>query len=449
MNLEIIEITLSEFTKITGQLAELRDKLHQLEPLAQAQRTLLELSPDPAREIMKLRDHVEDKSARITQLQAEIRGKTPLNTEKRATGVSKEQIVEMVLDIKPDLTVEEKTLLQRLAPALEKAGFAGSAVSTSAETQLTSLKDSLQVTKSENSRLKMKIEALEGNIEALQSSLDFIMTESDSLRKKIKQFEDTQLDLGENMRKKDDEIEYYKKFAKEKYDLELKNQELELQCEKLERNCEMLKTGMEELTIKACDGIENDELRTQIEQLKHDLESKQRKIDSLHAELMQEKLKKPQESSQSAANLHEISTLKSQIHQSHLEIQSLSQQLEDSKFELPVLEKKHSQELKSLKSEIAKERGIRMELERSLAECKGELHRVQEVKMMHARVVAASTHEKKMVETLRNRVDELEARNRFLLVTMQQVDDVKQELIREKQRSTQLSEELRKLKTCV
>ena len=68
--------------------------------------------------------------------------------------------------------------------------------------------------------------------------------------------------------------------------------------------------------------------------------------------------------------------------------------------------------------------------------------------MLHARVVAASANEKKMVETLRGRVDELEARNRFLLVTMQQVDDVKQELIREKQRSTQLSEELRRLRPC-
>jgi hypothetical protein len=53
------------------------------------------------------------------------------------------------------------------------------------------------------------------------------------------------------------------------------------------------------------------------------------------------------------------------------------------------------------------------------------------------------------VEALRKRVDELETKHKFLLVTMQQMDDVKQELIREKQRSSQLFEELKRMKPSV
>jgi len=456
MDLEVIEITLSEFTKITGQVAELKDMLHQLEPLAQAQRTLLDLSPDPAREILKLRDQLEEKSAKIVQLQAELQGKPRLEEEQRSGKLRKDQLISAVLEKKPELTSEERSFLHLVLPVFDKLWASSSYMPDdrlpAAESQINSLKDALLKSNKEVNSLKMKTEGLEGNVEALQSSLEFIMTEAETLRKKVKQYEETQDELANEMRKKDEELEYYRVVAKEKYALELRNGELELQVGRLERTCDSLKAGMEELTIKACEGINNDKLRTEVERLSKALREAQGEVQRLESELQQAH----QSSNTLSAKLRDsiqpssqqIAALQTQLTHAQAEARELSDLLEDAHTETTVLQTKHLQEAKSLKSEIAKEKSARLELQQSLENCRLELHRTQEVKMIHARVVAASANEKKMVEALRGRVDELEARNRFLLVTMQQVDDVKQELIREKQRSTQLSEELRRLRPC-
>lgn len=450
MDLEVIEITLSEFTKITGQVAELKDTLHQLEPLALAQRNLLELSPDPVREIVKLRDQLEEKSAKIVQLQAELQDKGRTEEEKRPAKARKEQLISAVLEKKPDLVAEEKSFFPVSNKVLASAPSAAEDHLSSAESQITSLKDALFKSNKEINSLKMKVEGLEGNVEALQSSLEFIMTEAETLRKKVKQYEETQEEIANEMRKKDEEIEYYRRFVKEKYDLELRNGELELQVGKLSRTCESLKAGMEELTIKACEWINNEKLRTEVERLSKALRDSQGEIQRLESDLQRSQQAKASQSAKQREDPQplQITTLQLQLKQAKTDITDLLQQLEDTQTELTVFQNKYNQETKSLKSEIAKEKSTRLELQQSLESCRLELHRTQEVKMLHARVVAASANEKKMVETLRGRVDELEARNRFLLVTMQQVDDVKQELIREKQRSTQLSEELRRLRPC-
>ena len=449
MDLEVIEITLSEFTKITGQVAELKDTLHQLEPLALAQRNLLELSPDPVREIVKLRDQLEEKSAKIVQLQAELQDKGRTEEEKRPAKARKEQLISAVLEKKPDFAADEKSFFPVSNKVLASASAAEDHLS-SAESQITSLKDALFKSNKEITSLKMKAEGLEGNVEALQSSLEFIMTEAETLRKKAKQYEETQEEIANEMRKKDEEIEYYRRFVKEKYDLELRNGELELQVGKLSRTCESLKAGMEELTIKACEWINNEKLRMEVDRLSKALRDSQEEIQRLESDLQRSQQAKASQSAKQREDSQplQIATLQLQLKQAKTDISELLQQLEDTQTELTVFQNKYHQETKSLKSEIAREKATRIELQQSFESCRLELHRTQEVKMLHARVVAASANEKKMVETLRGRVDELEARNRFLLVTMQQVDDVKQELIREKQRSTQLSEELRRLRPC-
>jgi hypothetical protein len=70
------------------------------------------------------------------------------------------------------------------------------------------------------------------------------MAESESLRKMIKQLEEYQVILMGDVRTREEELEQCRRFAKEKYDLELQNRDLELQLEKTKLMSESLKTDL-------------------------------------------------------------------------------------------------------------------------------------------------------------------------------------------------------------
>lgn len=147
------------------------------------------------------------------------------------------------------------------------------------------------------------------------------------------------------------------------------------------------------------------------------------------------------ELTQSSNSKKQESQLQRQVKVAKAEVANMRHQLEDMQAEKEILLRKRPKKRRNFV-----EKGGRQEALKSLEEYRTELYRIQEVKLLHARVVASSANEKRFVEALRKRVDELETKHKFLLVTMQQMDDVKQELIREKQRSSQLSEELKRLR---
>ena len=452
---------MAEFTKITGEIADLKDLLHKHTPLAEAHRSLLAVSPDPLRELSNLRNKVEEKSSEIVKLRDEL--ELLQTIKKPGAGLQqgkfrKDQLISAVLGEKPELTNEERNFLHLILPLVDKMWVNGGQSTelvvnpleeklANADMQIATLKDSLKKSTEEASKLRVRNEGLEGNVEALQSTIELLMTEADQVGRKVRELEEHQYVLMADVRSREEELEQTRRFAKEKYDLELANRDLELQLEKSKRNCEALKTGMEELAIRGMGNSNQDSgmYKTECERL-------ERKLKDVQSELMKSMqannalTMKVAEAAQSSAYKEQITNLQHQAKLAKAEAADARQMVEDLQAEKDIMTKRHLQEAKELRLEIAKEKAGRTEAAKLLEECKVELHRTQEVKMLHARVVAASANEKRFVETLRNQVDELEARNKFLLLTMHQVEDVKQELIREKQRNTELSEELKRLK---
>ena len=416
-----------------SEASQLRHELAAAQVVVTKYQSLLSISSDPAKEIQQLRDQVLSFASKCAELQEELDLLHTMRNDTRDKGKFPAQtLIQGVMEARPSLTDSDQALLRIVIQVCDRlwGSSTPSTIQQTTRTAETKNKDD------EIAALRKENETCRGKINAFEMSLDTLTTESVKFQDEIADLKTQIESLIEELAAREEEIEELRPVAKEKYQLECEKQELALNCEKLKWTCEKNKQEIAEIKTK------NSKFETEILEATELLEKERKNTVELQTKL--------HENEQKSANFKE---LESQLEKKHAdfsilssEYQKISQDLEDAKTELSIQAKKCQNEVKSLRSEIIKERTLREEMENTLGKCQRELQQLQDIKSTHARVAAASISEKKFVETLLAKTQELERTNQRLALAAAQSEEVKMELIREKQRSWSLNQELVMLK---
>lgn len=431
-----------------SESSRLKEELIQAQVIVKKYQSLLALSTDPAQEISNLRDQVVSMSSKCAELQEELELLHGLRLGSREKAVFQpESVIQAVMEAKPVLSESDYTLLRLVIPVVERMWNSGKTVQTKGQRQPANIPETHEKD-DKISALRKENEVLKGKISVFELSLDTLTTETMGLQDEITDLKAQRENLIVELASREEEIEELRPAAKQKYQLECEKQELQLAGEKLERQIEKLKRDLEEFTVQIAAktvemSSEKDRFIAEIAVLKRELEGKERD--------MQEMVRIKEGYEGKLARLEGVELKAAQEHQAFERLSSshqlLAQDLEDTKTELSIQAKRYQNEIKALRSEILKERSQRDELQHAFDQCHHDLLQLQDIRTTHARVAAASISEKKFVETLLEKNRELERANKRLTLEAAQAEDVKMELIREKQRSAGLAQELVTLQT--
>lgn len=433
-----------------SESSRLREELAQAQVQAKKYQSLLLVSPDPAQEISTLRDQVVSMSSKCAELQGELELLHSMRAGAREKGLFQpEKVIQAVMEAKPILSESDHTLLRLVMQTVERmwnGGQTGPALKGQKPAVQT-----LEITRKKEDQiaaLRKENETLKGKISVFELSLDTLTTETMAMQEQVADLKAQRENLIVELAAREEEIEELRPAAKQKYKLECEKQELQLTCDKLERHSEKVKQDMEALIAQSQTQsqkylTEKDTLSSQIAALQGEIAKEREKREELAAsqECFEGKLRLLEAVEAQAAQEREVCLALTSSHQ------AISQDLEDAKTELSIQAKKSQNEIKSLRSEVLKERSQREDLQRAFDQCRHELQQLQDIRTAHVRVAAASISEKKFVETLLAKNQELERVNRRLTLEAGQAEDVKMELIREKQRSAALAQELVTLQT--
>jgi len=428
-----------------SESSRLREELAQAQAQAKKYHCLLAVSPDPAQEIQTLRDQVVSMSSKCAELQGELDLLHSVRPGGREKGqFQPEKVIQAVMEAKPMLSENDHSLLRLVLPTVERMWNGGQSVPAYKGQKEAVQKVEISRNKeAEIATLRKENETLKGKISVFELSLDTLTTETMALQEEIADLKAQQENLIVELAAREEENEELRPAAKQKYKLECEKQELQLACDRLERHSEGIKQDMEALVVRNAAqselfSSERDNLVGQIAALQGELVM-ERRIRAELADLQQGfegKLRRLEAVEAQAAKERAVFLALTSSHQ------ALSQDLEDAKTELSIQAKKAQNEIKSLRSEVLKERSQRSELQSAFSQCSHDLQQLQDIRTTHARVAAASISEKKFVETLLEKTQELERLNRRLTLEAGQAEGVKMELIREKQRSAALAQEL-------
>lgn len=427
-----------------SESSRLKEELAQAQGIVKKYQSLLALSTDPAQEIANLRDQVVSMSSKCAELQEELELLHDLRVGSREKALFQpESVIQAVMEAKPMLSESDHAMLRLVIPVVERMWNSGKTVQGAKGQRQTANTPEMKGKDDKIAALRKENEVLKGKISVFELSLDTLTTETMGLQDEITDLKAQRENLIVELASREEENEELRPAAKQKYQLECEKQELQLACDKLERQLEKLKQDMEELIVQTAAktlemSSEKDRFSGEIAALKRELEGKERD--------MQELVRVKGDYEGKLAGLEGVESQAAQEHQAYVRLssshQALSQDLEDTKTEMTIQAKKYQNEIKALRSEILKERSQRDELQHAYDQCHHDLLQLQDIRTTHARVAAASISEKKFVETLLEKNRELERANKRLTLEAAQAEDVKMELIREKQRSAGLAQEL-------
>ena len=436
-----ITFTMEEFGKFQEELLDLKHQNEVLTSTAQKYEELTKLSPDPYDEIMKLRETIHEKDCQLQSLK-EVHAFSRQAAQKCLNTIRKQETY----------SAEEQLLIEQVFAITEHMWPKTNSQQTAelSEQVTKEIQYSFESTqfKEQTQKLKYSVESLEAKVQVLQQSLDETVKDNSELRNQLKELETQKENLIFDLASREEELNESRKALKDKNQVELQLHQAQAQVQSLNSTIENLNSEVTKLQAEETQQVQTQQLLTEKEHLKKELEELTNKEHILSLEYtnlkksyndMLEKLKKAEEKTKDS---------ETQVHKLQESIKTLNLQVEDSKTEKKIIQKRSMHDIKDLKNELAKEKTAHETVKMEKEKLCQEIRRLQDLQRNVTKSSdSASLQEKAIVEALYQRVSELELENSKIKENFRSNEELSNELLREQKENQELREEINRLQT--
>lgn len=261
----------------------------------------------------------------------------------------------------------------------------------------------LKLLKESNQKLKNNLEALEEKYKMVAFSLESTAKENLEQGKKILDLESKKEHLIIDLAAREEEVVDARKQLKEMFALECSKQELSLKLTASQKEIDSLKKELESST-----GSANQQ---DLEKLKIDLEEAKNNENLVNLEYANLKTSAKQTLSELALSKSQVRDLELSLKKIEDTLKKTQQEFEDMKTERQIIQKRSMNDLKDLKSELAKEKSLHELCKMDKEKVMQENRKLQESLRAGVKLPPPTHQEKVLVESMSHRMGELEKEN--------------------------------------
>ena len=405
-----------------------------MEEYAVLQNDILSIKHENAR----LKEILDSQEESVKQLRTSneelLKQNTLLEDSKKIPKFSRDSVFSILKSVRKQDELEKDQLLlaEQLIAIVDhlwpKGGIHDLKISDISET---SAVVELKLLKEMNQKIKFQFEGMEEKCKAMEVSLEQTAKENWKMTSKIADLETQKEHLIIDLASREEELGEARTALKEKYAVECSKHELEIELSSLKASYEKLKTEINS------DQQQKESQETKI--LEQTIEEMKNNENMLNLEYTNLKNSAKQTFTELAQSKNTIKEQEKTIKKLEDLIKKSQTELEDMKTERQIIQKRSMHDLKDLKAELAKEKSIhelcKMEKEKVIQENR----KLQENLRTGVKLSAPSHQEKIIVESMSNKISELQSQNSDLQRKIQDFSD----FIKENQRILAENEELK------
>lgn len=411
-----------------------------MDEYAKLQNDMLMMKHENAR-LKEIADKHDEVFKQLQSAQSEISRAGQENPLKKIPKFSREVILNCLKSVRKseDFEKEQDLLVEQLLAIIEYIWPKGGEV----ELKTSEINESVLTVESKflkeaNQKIKFSLEAVEEKCRAMGLSLEETAKENLEMGKKISDLEVQKEHLILDLASREEELGETRGALKEKFAIECSKRELELQVANLQNTIEKL--GKELKTAQEKQGdVNRDKLLEQaLEEMKNNESLLTLEYNNLKNSAKQ--------------SIQELSTAKSLIKDQENRLKSSEEalkrvqiELEDMKTERQIIQKRSMHDLKDLKAELVKEKNLHEQCKMDKEKIVQENRKLTESLRSGVKIAPLSHQEKVLVESMSNRVSELEHQNLFLKSQIQEILRLKQENEELLQENEELKNDINKL----
>lgn len=404
-----VTLTLAEWGEMQTENLKLRSDNEKLKAKADKHDSLLKLTQDQVDQINSLKLEIESAKS---------------NTPNEPIKFSRSDAFACLKAIRKQdyYTEEEEKLVEEL---LTIAEYMWPKNVSQTSNQLTEeaknyLADKMELDKlrSEKMKLKLAVESWEGKCKAIQTALDSTATHASNLEEQLKKLESQKDNLIHDLAFREDEVNEAREKLKDKYQLECDIHDLQIEKEKLMKEIEA-----KDAEILSLRGTGSQTLMEKVEKLTKENEDLTSKLEDIQATERCLALEYENLKTSTKKSLSDLKNSQNRVKELEAEVtklaelnRSLNQELEDTRTEKQIVQKRSMHDLKDLKSELAKEKTAHEQVKMEREKMYQEVRRLQDLQrnLGRGRGGAVTAEERAIVEDLALRVQELDIENKKL-----------------------------------
>ena len=435
-----ITMTMSEFGKFQNDILKLKHENARMKVAAEKYEELLKLTQNPLSDLQRLQNDPE----RTTSPDSKD-PKIPFN---RGALISCLKIVRK----QESFAEAEELIVEQMVTIAEhmwKSGGPSGEGDRDVAIELASLRTEAKKACEEAARAKMDKERLETKAKHLESAVDSVSIENVSLHSKVQELAQQKEQLINDLAMKEEELRESRTAQKEKFAVECAKHEAEIERDRLKTAVSRLEAEVKDLTGEGSVKTRISSLEKANRDLTDSLESLKKTLRSVTLDCETHQTASKQALDDYHKTQSALQELKSDITDMQAKYQAMSQELEDARTEKQIVQKRSMNDLRDLKTELAKEKTAHEQSKMEVEKMKHEMRRLHDLQQnyIRGRGEAATLGEKVFVEELSNRVGELEGELEAARQRAEETAELRRELEAERREKEDLAQDVVRLQT--
>ena len=431
-----ITMTMSEFGKFQNDILKLKHENTRLKTVAEKYEELLRISPNPLADLQRLSD--------------------PERTTPQETKVqfNREALVHCLKAVRKQESFTETELLiveqmVTIAEHMWKSGGPASEGDQQTAIEITTLRTDSKKASDEALKARAACERMETKVKHLETAVDSVSIENVSLHSKVQELTHQKEQLITDLAMKEEELRESRTAQKEKFAIECAKHEAELERDRLRQTVARLEMEVKDLTGEGSVKMRISSLEKTNKELNESLESLKKTLREVTLERETHQTVAKQALDECQGSKAAYKELESEFTELNAKCQALTQELEDARTEKHIVQKRSMNDLRDLKSELAKEKTAHEQSKMEVEKMKHEVRRLHDLQQnyIRGRGEAATLEEKVFVEELSNRINELETEVEGLRGKREELEEIKRELETERREKEELAQDVVRLQT--
>ncbi|OMJ75240.1 hypothetical protein SteCoe_25682 [Stentor coeruleus] len=431
-----ITLSMDEYAKLQNDILDVKHENTRLKEISEKYDEAVKKAQDSHNDFQKVLDELQKTKDELNRLKSPE--EDPL---KKIPRFSREMIVNCLKSVRKqdDFDKDQSYFLEQILAIIEYIWPKGG----DQELKISDIQEVANASEVKNIResynkIKFSLEAMEEKSKVMQISLEETAKDNLKMSQKITELEGQKEHLIIDLASREEEVVEARKQLKDKFALECEKHNIELELESSKGQIEKLKNELEKSTEKESNAELIIALQQEIEELKNN-----ENLLSLEYNNLKNSAKQ---------TFYEIGTLKtsnktleSTVKSKEEQLKKIILELEDMKTERQILQKRSMNDLKDLKTELAKEKTLHEQCKMDKEKVMQENRKLQENLRAGVKIAPPSHQERIIVESMSHRLSELDQENTLLKKRIKDFANFGNEKARLEEENDDLKNEINKL----
>lgn len=438
MDLDDDSITLSmdEYARLQNDILDVKHENTRLKEISEKYDEAVKKAHDSHNDFQKVLDELQKVKDELNRLKSPE--EDPL---KKLPKFSREMFLSCLKSVRKqeDFDKDQSYFLEQILAIIEyiwpKGGEQELKISNIHEATNAS---EVKIVREAYNKIKFSLEAMEEKCKVMQISLEETAKDNLKMAQKITELEGQKEHLIIDLASREEEVIEARKQLKDKYALECEKHNIELELESCKFQITNLKIDLEKSTEKESNAELITALQQEIEELKNN-------ENLLSLEYNNLKNSAKQTFYEIGALKSNSKTLESTVKSKEEQLKKITLELEDMKTERQILQKRSMNDLKDLKTELAKEKTLHEQCKMDKEKVMQENRKLQENLRAGVKIAPPSHKERIIVESMSHRLSELDQENALLKKRIKDFASFDNEKARLEEENEELQNEINKL----